>query len=101
MANFYDPDTNSFYNYDAVRQLTLINLVRGISGMSMGVFIAAQPAWPALKFDLAWTRLGRFRPTHADIVIFVFAGGALFATSFYVLHAHLSRSPDVQSINLF
>ncbi|EPK9817808.1 TPA: cytochrome C oxidase Cbb3, partial [Pseudomonas aeruginosa] len=44
-----DPDG---YNYDVVRQFTLMTLVWGILGMGLGVFIAAQLVWPALNLDL-------------------------------------------------
>ncbi|MDX1722329.1 MAG: cytochrome-c oxidase, cbb3-type subunit I [Pseudomonas sp.] len=85
MANATALNTNSVYNYDVVRQFTLMTLVWGIVGMSMGVFIAAQLVWPALNFDLPWTSFGRLRPIHTNIVIFAFGGGALFATSLYVV----------------
>ena len=85
MANAIAPNTHSVYNYDVVRQFTLMTLVWGIVGMSMGVFIAAQLVWPALNFDLPWASFGRLRPIHTNIVIFAFGGGALFATSLYVV----------------
>jgi len=84
MANAITPDTSS-YNYDVVRQFTLMTLFWGIAGMSMGVFIAAQLVWPQLSFNLPWTSFGRLRPIHTNLVIFAFGGGALFATSFYVV----------------
>lgn len=77
-----DPDG---YNYDVVRQFTLMTLVWGILGMGLGVFIAAQLVWPALNLDLPWTSFGRIRPIHTSLVIFAFGGSALFATSFYVV----------------
>ena len=85
MANAIAPNTHCVYNYDVVRQFTLMTLVWGIVGMGMGVFIAAQLVWPALNFDLPWASFGRLRPIHTNIVIFAFGGGALFATSLYVV----------------
>ena len=73
------------YNYTVVRQFTLMTLLWGILGMSMGVFIAAQLVWPELNFGLPWLSFGRIRPIHTNLVIFAFGGGALFATSFYVV----------------
>jgi len=73
------------YNYRVVRQFTLMTVVWGIIGMSLGVFIAAQLVWPALNFDLPWTSFGRVRPMHTNLVIFAFGGNALFATSLYVV----------------
>ncbi|UVE16713.1 cytochrome-c oxidase, cbb3-type subunit I [Pseudomonas sp. LS44] len=73
------------YNYAIVRQFTLMTLIWGILGMFMGVFIAAQLVWPELNFGLSWTSFGRIRPIHTNLVIFAFGGGALFATSLYVV----------------
>lgn len=86
MANEAIPtDLNTVYNYAIVRKFTLATLIWGILGMGMGVFIAAQLVWPELNFGLAWTSFGRIRPIHTNLVIFAFGGGALFATSFYVV----------------
>ena len=49
------------YNYRVVRQFTLMTLVWGVLGMSLGVFIAAQLVWPELNFGLPWTSFGRLR----------------------------------------
>ena len=51
----------------------------------MGVWVAAQLAWPDLAFDAAWSTFGRMRPTHTTGVIFGFGGNALIATSFHVV----------------
>lgn len=73
------------YNYKVVRQFAIMAIIWGIVGMSVGVFIAAQLAWPMLNFDLEWTTFGRLRPLHTSAVIFAFGGSALFATSYYVV----------------
>jgi len=73
------------YNYKVVRQFAIMTVVWGIVGMLVGVFIAAQLAWPALNLDLPWTSFGRLRPLHTNAVIFAFGGSALFATSYYVV----------------
>lgn len=73
------------YNYDVVRQFTIMTVVWGIIGMVVGVFIAAQLAWPALNFDIPWLTFGRLRPLHTNAVVFAFGGSALFATSYYVV----------------
>ncbi|MBE0506431.1 MAG: cytochrome-c oxidase, cbb3-type subunit I [Marinospirillum sp.] len=73
------------YNYKVVRQFAIMTVVWGIVGMLVGVWIAAQLAWPALNFDLPWTSFGRLRPLHTNAVIFAFGGCALFATSYYVV----------------
>ncbi len=77
--------TNETYNYTVVRQFAIMTIVWGIVGMLVGVFIAAQLAWPALNFDLPWLTFGRLRPLHTNAVIFAFGGSALFASSYYVV----------------
>lgn len=73
------------YNYKVVRQFTVMTVIWGVIGMGLGVFIAAQLAWPALNFDLPWTSFGRLRPLHTNLVIFAFGGSALMGTSLYVV----------------
>lgn len=73
------------YNYTVVKQFAIMTVVWGIVGMAVGVWIAAQLAWPALNFDIAWLSYGRLRPLHTNAVIFAFGGCALFATSYYVV----------------
>ncbi|MCG3202528.1 MAG: Cbb3-type cytochrome c oxidase subunit CcoN1 [Gammaproteobacteria bacterium] len=77
--------TNETYNYTVVRQFAIMAIVWGIVGMLVGVFIAAQLAWPALNFDLPWLTFSRLRPLHTNAVIFAFGGSALFAASYYVV----------------
>ncbi|HSH40711.1 MAG TPA: cytochrome-c oxidase, cbb3-type subunit I [Arenicellales bacterium] len=78
-------DTAETYNYRVVRQFSIMTIVWGVVGMLVGVFIAAQMAWPQLNFDIPWLTFGRLRPLHTNAVIFAFGGCALFATSYYVV----------------
>ena len=78
-------DNAATYNYTVVRQFSIMTIVWGVVGMLVGVFIAAQMAWPQLNFDIAWLTFGRLRPLHTNAVIFAFGGCALFATSYYVV----------------
>jgi len=78
-------ETENTYNYTVVRQFTVMTVVWGIVGMTVGVLIAAQLVWPALNFDTAWLSYGRLRPLHTNAVVFAFGGSALFATSYYVV----------------
>ena len=80
-----DQPSTEKYNYKVVRQFAIMTIVWGIIGMTVGVTIAAQLAWPALNFDLPWFSFGRLRPLHTNAVIFAFGGSALFATSYYVV----------------
>jgi cytochrome c oxidase cbb3-type subunit 1 len=73
------------YNYDIVKKFSIMALVWGVVGMSVGVMIASQLAWPVLNFDIPEITFGRLRPVHTTLVIFGFGGNALFATSYYVV----------------
>jgi len=84
--------TQQTYNYQVVRQFSIMAVAWGIVGMLVGVIIAAQLVWPELNFA-EWFSYGRLRPLHTNAVIFAFGGSALFATSYYVVqrtcHARL------------
>ena len=86
-------DAQSTYNYKVVRQFTVMTVVWGIVGMTVGVLIAAQLIWPDLTYGIPWLSYGRLRPLHTNAVIFAFGGSGLFATSYYVVqrtcHARL------------
>jgi cytochrome c oxidase cbb3-type subunit 1 len=73
------------YNYKVVRQFSIMTVIWGIVGMLVGVYIAAELAWPALNFDIPYITFSRLRPLHTNAVIFAFGGSALFATSYYVV----------------
>ncbi|HRJ52954.1 MAG TPA: cytochrome-c oxidase, cbb3-type subunit I [Candidatus Thiothrix moscowensis] len=73
------------YNYEIVKKFAIASIFWGILGMSAGVYIASELAWPFLNFDIAQITFGRLRPLHTSGVIFGFGGNALFATSYYVV----------------
>jgi cytochrome c oxidase cbb3-type subunit 1 len=77
--------SSATYNDTIVRQFALAAVIWGLVSMLVGVFIAAQMAWPALNFDLPWLSFGRLRPLHTNAAIFAFGGCALFATSYWVV----------------
>jgi cytochrome c oxidase cbb3-type subunit 1 len=74
----------SYYD-DPIKVGIALAMVWAVFGMFMGVWVAAQLAWPDLAFDAAWSSFGRLRPTHTTGVIFGFGGNALIATSFHVV----------------
>ncbi|WP_226781990.1 cytochrome-c oxidase, cbb3-type subunit I [Oceaniglobus trochenteri] len=76
--------TMSYYD-DPTKVGIVIALLWAVVGMGMGVWVAAQLAWPDLRFDAAWSSFGRIRPVHTSGVIFGFGGNALIATSFHVM----------------
>ena len=49
--------------------------------MLVGVFIAAELAWPDINFGIPWLSYGRLRPLHTNAVIFAFGGCALMPPS--------------------
>ena len=73
------------YNYDIVRRFTIMALVWGVLGMTAGVYIASELAWPVFNFNIPEITFGRLRPVHTTLVIFGFGGSALFATSYYIV----------------
>jgi cytochrome c oxidase cbb3-type subunit 1 len=75
----------ALYNDTVVRQFSLMAVVWGVVGMLVGLFIAAQLAWPELNFGIPWLSYGRLRPLHTNAVIFAFGGCALMGSSYYVV----------------
>ena len=73
------------YDDQIVRLFLLAAAVWGIVGTALGVFIAAQMAWPALNFGLPWLTFSRLRPDHTFAIIFAFGGSALMGTCYYVV----------------
>src|SRR5512144_1718389 len=73
------------YDYRVVRQFSIMTLVWGVVGMSVGVLLAAQLTWPELNPGIPWLTYSRLRPLHTNAVIFAFGGSALFATAYYVV----------------
>lgn len=84
------------YNYKVVRQFTVMTVIWGVIGMAVGLFIAAQLAWPALNFDTPWLSFGRLRPLHTNAVIFAFGGCALFASSLWCVQ-RTSNAPLISN----
>ena len=69
--------TGETYNDEIVRMFLLAAAVWGIVGMSIGVFAAAQLAWPWLNFDIPWLTFSRIRPNHTFGIIFGFGVSAV------------------------
>jgi cytochrome c oxidase cbb3-type subunit 1 len=73
------------YYDDPIKVGVGLTLFWAIFGMFIGVWAAAQLAWPSLNFDTSWASFGRIRPAHTSGVIFGFGGNALITTSFHVV----------------
>jgi cytochrome c oxidase cbb3-type subunit 1 len=73
------------YNDRVVRLFLLAASVWGVVAMSIGVFAAAQLAWPALNFDVPWLTFSHIRADHTFGIVFAFGGSALMGTCYYVV----------------
>ncbi|MDR3390132.1 MAG: cytochrome-c oxidase, cbb3-type subunit I [Sulfuriferula sp.] len=73
------------YNFEIVKKFSIMAVVWGLVGMSVGVYIASELAWPIMNMDIPYITFGRLRPVHTSAVIFGFGGSALFATSYYIV----------------
>jgi cytochrome c oxidase cbb3-type subunit 1 len=78
-------NNSAVYSDAAVRLFALAAVLWGVVGMTVGVVIAAQLAWPDLTLGIPWLSYGRLRPLHTNAVIFAFGGSVLFATSYHVV----------------
>ncbi len=73
------------YNDVIVKKFVIATLFWAIVAFAVGVYIAAELAWPSLNFGLPWLNFGRLRPVHTSAGVFAFGGSALLGTSFYVV----------------
>lgn len=80
-----DPARFSKYYDDPIKVGVALTLLWAIFGMFIGVWAAAQLAWPSLNFGTSWASFGRIRPAHTSGVIFGFGGNALITTSYHVV----------------
>jgi len=73
------------YRYDdaIVRKFLWATFAWGLIGMTVGLLIALQLAYPALNLGIPWLSFGRLRPLHTNAVIFAFAGNAFFTGAYY------------------
>ncbi len=74
-----------FYDNKIVKQFVLATIVWGITGVTVGLLIALQLAFPYFNFDLEYLTFGRMRPLHTNAIIFAFVGNAIFAGVYYSL----------------
>ncbi len=73
------------YDYSIVKAFTFTTILFGIIGMTVGVILAFQLAFPELS-NLAgeYGTFGRLRPIHTNGVAFGFTLSGIFATWYYV-----------------
>src|SRR6202046_4469327 len=85
MSNYVLAVRPIVYNDDVVKTFVIATMVWGVVAFLIGVYIAAELAWPSLNLGLSFTNFGRLRPVHTSAAIFAFGGSALLGTSFYVV----------------
>ncbi len=73
------------YDFDVVRWFTIAAAIYAVVGTLIGVWIAAELAWPFLNFDIPELTFGRLRPLHTNAVIFAFGGTVLMSTGYYLV----------------
>lgn len=77
------------YDYTVAKLFMLATIIFGIVGMTIGVFIAFELAFPSLNTVFGeglaeYTNFSRLRPLHTDAVAFGFTLSGIFATWYYV-----------------
>ena len=86
------------YDYSIAKCFAIATIVFGIIGMTVGVIIAFQMAFPELNNLVGeYGTFGRLRPLHTDAVAFGFTLSGIWATWYYVgqrvLKVSLAESP--------
>ena len=66
------------YDNGIVKKFSYATLLFGVVGMSVGLWIALQLAFPSLNIA-KWVNFGRMRPLHTNAIIFAFVGNGFFA----------------------
>src|ERR1700721_1744204 len=69
------------YNEAVGKKFVIATMFWGVVAFLVGVYIAAELAWPSLNLGLSFTNFGRLRPVHTSAAIFAFGGSALLGTS--------------------
>ena len=91
------------YDYSIAKAFTFATILFGIIGMTVGVIIAFQLAFPGLN-NLAgeYGTFGRLRPLHTNGVAFGFTLSGIFATWYYVgqrvLKVSMKESPFLMGV---
>jgi cytochrome c oxidase cbb3-type subunit I/II len=89
------------YDNRWARNFVIATLIWGVVGMSLGVTIALQLAFPAANLDTPWLTYGRLRPLHTNAVIFAFAGNAIFAGIYFSLQRLLKTRMFSDKLSAF
>ncbi len=71
-------DRDQYYDDQTPRWFAWFTIFWGIVGMTAGLLAALQLAYYQFNFDNPFLTFGRLRPLHTNVVIFAFAGNAIF-----------------------
>ncbi|MBK8699329.1 MAG: cytochrome-c oxidase, cbb3-type subunit I [Saprospiraceae bacterium] len=74
-----------YYDNKIVKQFAYATAIWGIVGMTVGLWVALQLAFPSLNFSIAELTYGRLRPLHTNAVIFAFVGNGIYMGVYYSL----------------
>ena len=91
------------YDYTVAKMFAIAAIVLGIVGMSIGVFIAFQLAFPDLNYLFGeYGTFSRLRPLHTDSVAFGFTLSGIWASWYYsgqrILKVSMAESPFMMFI---
>ncbi len=91
------------YDYDIVKLYIWTTVIFGIVGMTIGVLIASQLAFPELNYLFGeYGTFSRLRPLHTNVVIYGFTVSGIFLSFYYsaprVLKVSLGESPLLKKL---
>ena len=91
------------YDYDIVKPYMWTTVIFGIVGMTIGVLIASQLAFPELNYLFGeYGTFSRLRPLHTNVVIYGFTVSGILLSFYYsaprVLKVSLGESPLLKKL---
>ena len=91
------------YDYDIVKLYMWTTVIFGIVGMTIGVLIASQLAFPELNYLFGeYGTFSRLRPLHTNVVIYGFTVSGILLSFYYsaprVLKVSLGESPLLKKL---
>ncbi len=73
------------YNEAVVRKFVIASVFWAVVAFLVGVYIAAELAWPEANLGFSFINFGRLRPVHTSGAIFAFGGSILIGSSLYIV----------------
>jgi len=94
------------YDYSVAKLYMWTTVIFGIVGMTIGVLIAAQLAWPELNYLLGeYGTFSRLRPLHTNVVVYGFTVSGIMVSFYYsaqrVLKVSLAELPLINFLAKF